>query len=422
MESYYIPIIITCILFSAFFSGSEIAYISANRLRVALESDEGSLNSKIISWLFNRPSKFLGAMLLGNNVALVVYGIFMALIIEPYLSEIWNNKLFILIGQTLISTLIILFFAEFLPKALFRLNPNGILKSTALPLFLIYILFLLPTIIIISLSEAIIYLLTGKKNNTQHLTFGKIDLDHYINEHTQTADINNQNLDHEIEIFKNALDFSKVKVRDCMIPRTEIVAIDINESIENLTKKFIDTHLSKILVYENSIDEIIGYVHSYELFRSPVNIKSILLPITIVPETMPAKDLLQLFTKQSRSIALVVDEYGGTSGMVTIEDVIEEIFGEIEDEHDVEDLIEKDLGNNTWLFSGRHEIGYLKNEYKLNLPEAETYETLAGFILHHTQDIPEHNTQIKIGEYLFSIIKTSGKKIELVKISLIGKD
>jgi CBS domain containing-hemolysin-like protein len=268
----------------------------------------------------------------------------------------------------------------------------------------------------------VIFLITGKKNNTQNLTFGKVDLDNYINEHTRGADLTNEILDHEIEIFKNALDFSKVKVRDCMIPRTEIIAVNINESIDNLRKKFIETHLSKILVYENNIDEIIGYVHSYELFKSPLNIKSILLPITIVPETMPAKDLLQLFTRQSRSIALVVDEYGGTSGMVCMEDVIEEIFGEIEDEHDVEELIEKDLGNNTWVFSGRHEIDYLKNKYKLNLPEEETYETLAGYILHHTQDIPQKNAQIKIGEYLYTILKTSGKKIELVKISTNEKD
>jgi CBS domain containing-hemolysin-like protein len=422
MESYYIPVIIICILFSAFFSGIEIAYISANRLRVAVESNKGSINAKIISWFFNRPSKFLGSMLLGNNIALVVYGIFMSVIIEPYLLKIWNNPLFILIGQTILSTLIILFFAEFLPKALFRLNPNGILVNSAIPLILIYICFLLPTTIIISISEIVIFLITGKKNNTQNLTFGKVDLDNYINEHTRGADLTNEILDHEIEIFKNALDFSKVKVRDCMIPRTEIIAVNINESIDNLRKKFIETHLSKILVYENNIDEIIGYVHSYELFKSPLNIKSILLPITIVPETMPAKDLLQLFTRQSRSIALVVDEYGGTSGMVCMEDVIEEIFGEIEDEHDVEELIEKDLGNNTWVFSGRHEIDYLKNKYKLNLPEEETYETLAGYILHHTQDIPQKNAQIKIGEYLYTILKTSGKKIELVKISTNEKD
>ncbi|MFZ5553713.1 MAG: hemolysin family protein [Bacteroidota bacterium] len=418
MDASVFIIILTCILFSAFFSGVEIAYLSANKLKIELENKQGYFHAKILSFFVRKPSKFIATMLLGNNIALVVYGLYMAMVLEPPIKNyIWENGIFVLVMQTILSTLLILFTAEFLPKAVFRINPNGILKIFALPTLFIYFILWLPMMLLTGLSHGIIRLFTGKPDkNEKEVGLGRIDLDNYVKEVAKGAAQSKSEIDHEIQIFRNALDFSKVKVRDCMVPRTEIVAVDVEAPIEEIKKKFIDTRLSKILVYRENIDHLIGYVHSYELFRQPENIKSILLPVSLVPETMPAQKLLEEFTRQSRTIAVVIDEFGGTSGIVTMEDVIEEIFGEIDDEHDTEELIEEKTGENEYRFSGRLEISYLNQKYQLNLSDTSEYETLSGYIIHHTEEIPEKNSSFEIGNYRFTVLSVSGNRIELVSL------
>lgn len=424
MDPSSLLIIFICILFSAYFSGIEIAFLSANKLKIELENKQGNFTAKVLSFFTRRPSHFISAMVLGNNVALVIYGIYMAILLEPPIRDyLWNNNWFVLVLQTIISTLIILITAEFLPKALFRINPNGILKFLGIPSLLIFIILWLPMILMIGVSELLIRALSGKtKGDGTDVGLGRIDLDNYLEEVTRGAVQNKSEIDHEIQIFRNALDFSKVKARDCMIPRMDIIAIDVNASIAELRKLFTETHLSKIVVYRDDLDNVIGYVHSYELFKKPINIKSILLPIGIIPETMPAHSLLEEFTLQSRSIAAVVDEFGGTSGLITMEDIIEEIFGEIDDEHDTEDLIEQELPDEEYLFSGRTEIDYLNEKYPFHLPVSEEYSTLAGYIIHHTENIPEKGFSIELGKYCYVIENVGGNKIEVVRIKPKSKD
>ncbi|MBX7095772.1 MAG: hemolysin family protein [Flavobacteriales bacterium] len=418
MISTSLFIILICILLSAFFSGIEIAFLSSNKLKIELENKQGLFSARILSFFVKKPSHFIAAMLLGNNVALVVYGIYIALILEPPIRDyVWDNRWFVLVVQTFISTLIILFTAEFLPKAIFRINPNGILKVFALPMILIYLILWLPTMIMLGISEGILRIFTGnKKGDGTDVGLGRIDLDNYLEEVTQNAAQSQTEIDHEIQIFRNALDFSKVKIRECMIPRTEIVAANVDSNIDELKQLFIKTQLSKILIYRDNLDNIIGYVHSYELFKQPTRIQDILLPISIVPETQSAQSLLEEFTKQSRSIAIVVDEFGGTSGLVTMEDIIEEIFGEIEDEHDTEELIEKQISEKEFLFSGRMEIDYLNETYSLQIPVNDEYSTLAGYIINQTQDIPEKGTTVQAGAYRFVIESVTGQKIEIIRI------
>lgn len=418
MISTSLFIILICILLSAFFSGIEIAFLSSNKLKIELENKQGLFSARILSFFVKKPSHFIAAMLLGNNVALVVYGIYIALILEPPIRDyVWDNRWFVLVVQTFISTLIILFTAEFLPKAIFRINPNGILKVFALPMILIYLILWLPTMIMLGISEGILRIFTGnKKGDGTDVGLGRIDLDNYLEEVTQNAAQSQTEIDHEIQIFRNALDFSKVKIRECMIPRTEIVAANVDSNIDELKQLFIKTQLSKILIYRDNLDNIIGYVHSYELFKQPTRIQDILLPISIVPETQSAQSLLEEFTKQSRSIAIVVDEFGGTSGLVTMEDIIEEIFGEIEDEHDTEELIEKQISEKEFLFSGRMEIDYLNETYSLQIPVNDEYSTLAGYIINQTQDIPEKGTIVQAGAYRFVIESVTGQKIEIIRI------
>ena len=418
MDSSYFLIILFCIIASAFFSGIEIAYLSANKLKIELENKQGQFTAKILSFFVRKPSHFIATMLLGNNIALVVYGIYIALVLEPPIKDyIWENKWFVLVLQTLLSTILILFTAEFLPKAVFRINPNGILKVFAVPTMLIYLVLWIPMIIMIGLSEGILRIFSGKnKGDGTDVGLGRIDLDNYLEEVTRGAAQNKTEIDQEIEIFRNALDFNKVKIRDCMIPRTEVVAIEVETSMTDLRKMFADTHLSKILVYRDSIDNVIGYVHSYELFKQPQRIRDILLPISIIAETQTAQSVLEEFTRQRRSIAVVVDEFGGTAGLVTMEDIIEEIFGEIEDEHDVEERVEQQINEHEFLFSGRLEIDYLNAEYQLNLSPGDTYETLAGYIIHQIEDIPERGTAIQIGSYLFVIESVKGNRIDTIRI------
>ena len=417
MDDYPFGVILLMLVLSAFFSGMEIAFISANKLKIELDGKQGSIPAQIISNFLKRPSRFIGTMLVGNNIALVIYGIFMAKLLEPKVAYFVSSELLILFLQTLISTVIILIAAEFLPKTLFRINPNNSLRLFALPLILVYYLLLLPMLLVIGISELLIKVFFPKLSSNQELNFGRIDLEHFIRERTESNE-SAEEVDHEIQIFQNALDFSKVKARECMIPRTEIVAMEIEEDIEKLRNEFVRTGLSKILIYRDNIDNIIGYTHSFELFKKPDSIKSILLPVPIIAMSMPANEILEIFIEQRRSIALVVDEFGGTSGILTIEDIIEEIFGEIEDEHDREDLIETKISDTEYLFAARLEVDYLNSEHNLHLPESDNYETLAGLIIDTFESIPEMNEQIKLEQFTFTVKKVFDNKIDLVHLKI----
>jgi putative hemolysin len=411
-------IILFSLLFSAMFSGLEIAFISANKLKIELDNKLGFFNAKVLSFFNKNPSKFISTMLVGNNIALVVYGIFMAKILEPFFYKNFDSEFTVFLLQTLVSTLLILFIAEFLPKALFRINPNSILSLFAVPIVVIYSL-LFPLIwISIAISNYVLKLFFNVKNEDGELNFRMVDLDNYLKEATSKTQ-NDESIETEVQIFQNALDFSKVKARECMVPRTEIEALDENTDLETLKNKFFETGFSKLLIYRDSIDNIIGYTHSFELFKKPINLKSILLPIPVIPESMPANEILEFFTKQKKSVAVVVDEFGGTSGMVTIEDVIEELFGDIEDEHDSEDLVEKVISENEFIFSARLEIDYINEQYKLNLPESDEYETLAGYIIYLHESIPEKGNTIETAEFSFFITEVSTHKIEIVKVTKI---
>ncbi|MBV6484978.1 MAG: hypothetical protein KFKLKKLM_01516 [Flavobacteriales bacterium] len=406
--------VLVAILFSAFFSGMEIAFISANRLKIELEKKQGDFSAKILSGFIQKPASFIGAMLIGNNIALVIYSMAMAMLLEPFILVYTTSEGVLLLVQTLISTIIVLFFAEFLPKALLRINPNFALKFAAIPLKVIYLILFPLTYVTTLLSNGILKLFRVDVSQS-NLAFSKIDLEHFVLD-IQERQEKGEEIEHEIQIFKNALDFTDVKARECMIHRTEIIAMDIEDSIDELKEKFIETELSKILIYRGSIDNIIGYVHSLELFKKPESIKSILLPVSIVPESMPASEILKQFINQRRSMAVVVDEFGGTSGVITTEDIIEEIFGEIDDEHDVEELIELQVDDDTFLFSAKTEIDYINDKYKLNLPESEEYETLGGLIFYKHESIPEKDEIITISNYRFKIEEVSNNKIELVRV------
>lgn len=410
--------VLVAILFSAFFSGMEIAFISANRLKIELEKKQGDFSARILSNFIQKPASFIGAMLIGNNIALVVYSMAMAMLLEPFILTFTVSEGLVLLIQTIISTIIVLFFAEFLPKALLRINPNFALKFAAVPLKIIYLVLFPLTFFTTKLSNAILKLFNVDTSQS-NLAFSKIDLEHFVLD-IQERQEKGEEIDHEIQIFKNALDFTDVKARECMIHRTEIVAMDIEDSIDELKEKFIETELSKILIYRGTIDNIIGYVHSLELFKRPESIKSILLPISIVPESMPASEILKQFISQRRSMAVVVDEFGGTSGVITTEDIIEEIFGKIDDEHDVEELIEQQVDEDTFLFSAKTEIDYINDKYKLNLPESEEYETLGGLIFYKHESIPEKDDVITIDNYRFKIEEVSNNKIELVRVQIFG--
>jgi CBS domain containing-hemolysin-like protein len=414
-------IVIITLLLSAFFSGIEIAFISSNRLKIEVDKSRGLFSAKIISAFAQKPSKFIGALLLGNNIALVIYGIAIAKILKPWLvnnlPEQISDEFIILFLQTLIATIFILITAEFIPKILFRIRPNTILNFFALPIFLFYIVFYPFVFIFIGFSEQVLKKLFRVKFNFTKYSFSPIDLGDYIKEFTNGENEESE-IQQDIQIFQNAIDFRNVKLRECMIPRTEIIALDELEKIDNLKQAFIETGHSKILIYNNSIDNIIGYTHSFDIFKKPEKIESILKSIIIVPETMLANKVLSMMIKEQKSVAAVVDEFGGTSGMITMEDIIEEIIGEIEDEHDIEELTEKKLSDHEFIFAGRLEIDYLNKKYNLNIPELEEYETLAGFIIYYHESIPKSGDIITVENFDFKIIKAEDNKIELVKLSI----
>ncbi|MBK6399109.1 MAG: hemolysin family protein [Bacteroidota bacterium] len=416
-------IIIITLLFSAFSSGSEIAFLSSNKLRIELDRSQGSFSAKIIWNFVKSPSRFIASMLIANNISLVIYGIVMEKeilqteLLKSYLPLQLHGHGTLLIIQTICSTLIILIAAEFIPKVLFRINPNATLDLLAVPIRILYLILYPIVWVVLKLSSFFMQTLFRIQIVEERPVFGRVDLDMYVRELT-TRNNQAEEMDTEIRIFQNALDFKEVKVRECMIPRNEIVAMNVTGTIEELQKLFIETKLSKILIYRDNIDNIIGFVHSSEMFKRPQNLNQILLPVTIVPEVMNANDLLKQFTNQHRSVAIVVDEYGGTSGMVTIEDIIEEIFGEIQDEHDVPEETEKKLSDTEYLFSGRLEIDYLNKKYDLNIPESEEYETLGGFIFQHHENIPEQNEEIIIPPFTIVALKVKNNRIEQVRFKV----
>jgi len=413
-------IIIICIaiLLSAFFSGMEIAFVSANKMHIELEKKKDSFLAQILSLLTKRPSKFITTMLVGNNISLVIYGYFMGDLLIRFIAPYISNEFFVLLVQTLISTLIILVTAEFLPKAIFRIYANETLKFFAIPAYLFYLIFYLISDFIIFISDFVLRVFFHTKEDQIQLVFSKSELGNYISEQIES----NDEVDSEIQIFQNALDFHNVRAREAMIPRTEIIAVEVHETIKNLKELFVRTGLSKIMVFNNSLDDIIGYVHAFELFKKPKNIRSILLPIEIVPETMMIHHILTDLIKKSKSVAIVLDEYGGTSGLITVEDIIEELFGDIEDEHDLTTLLEEKINDREFKFSTRLEVDYINETFNLNLKEDNDYETLGGLIVHHTENIPSTGEIIEINNYQFTILKVSASKIEEVYLKVLFKD
>ena len=401
-------LILICLLLSAFFSGMEIAFVSANKLKVELDKQSGRTYSRLLEGVLQSPAKFIATMLVGNNIALVVYGVMMAKLLEPTIDQYTQSSFLVLLIQTIISTLIILVTAEFFPKALFRINPNQFLKVFALPLFLFYYL-LWPIVRVTIFMSKIGLKIIGAPLEEEDAVFRKVDLEEYLKSSSK-----DEQEDVEVQMLQNALDFSNVKVRECMVPRTEIVAVDFSQSIEDLSRVFVETKLSKVLIFKENIDHIIGYAHSIEMFKNPTSIRSILLPIPIVPESMLANELMETFTKERKAVAVVVDEFGGTSGMVTIEDVMEEIFGEIEDEHDEEQLTEEVFSDGELRLSARLEVDYLNEKYNLDLPESESYETLGGLLVENFECIPNEGAEINIGNYTFTAEQVTETRIKTV--------
>ena len=416
-----ITIIITCLILCAFFSGMEIAFVSSNKIYLEIEKKQDNFLSQILTKLTEKPSQFIAAMLIGNNVALVVYSFFMGdLLMKWFVTLGIEFSSFVnLLIQTVLSTLIVLITSEFLPKVFFQIYANSFVKFFAIPAYFFYLVFYVVSTFIMWISDTILKRFFKTQGDFVPLFFSKIELGNYISEQMNHFE-DHETVDSEIQIFQNALEFSGVKARDIMTPRTEISGVDILDSIDDLKEMFIKTGYSKIMVYQNSLDDCIGYVHSFELFKKPKTIKSILIKVEYVPETIFIKEALDLLIKKRKSVAVVLDEYGGTAGIMTIEDIVEELFGEIEDEHDSEEIrIEQEIETGVFLFSARLDVEYINQTYKLNIPESDSYGTLGGFIVDFTKEIPQKGNKMNIGNYNFVIEEASNNKIELVKMTII---
>ncbi len=420
MSAFSLIILISLFL-SGFFSGMEIAFVSSNRLMQELDIKRRIIPARILSAFYNNPSRFIGALLLGNNIALVIYGIATAKLLEPIIIGLLpislSSQYLILFIQTVVSTILILIVAEFIPKVLFRISPNAILKVLALPVWIFYYAFYPIIFIYLSISEIIIKYIFRVKLNVNSYSFSAIDLEEYV-KGSLVNNIKNDDVHQEIQMIQNAIDFKHVKLRECMVPRTNIKALEINKDINEFRNLLIETGHSKIFIYQDSIDQIIGYVHVSDLLSNPKSIKDIIRKIDPYPETTTAKELLRNFINNHKSLAVVLDEFGGTAGIVTMEDLIEEIFGEIEDEHDKDEDMEKQISKNTYIFSAGLEIDYLNEKYKFNIPVLDDYETLAGFIIYNHESIPFVNQKIIINQYLFTILKSSGNRLDEVKLEI----
>lgn len=427
MEQHFF-IVGLSLLFSAFFSGMEIAYISANKIHLELEKKQEGVFASVLRRLTAKPSKFITTMLIGNNIALVIYGLFMGDILMNWFEGLALNSPsdlvvslltdFSLLSQTVLSTLVILITAEFLPKVFFQIYANSLIKIFAIPAYLFYWVFSIVSNFIIFISDMILKLFFNTEGDEVQSAFSKTELGNYINEQMESVEEEDE-VDSEIQIFKNALEFTNVKAREIMVPRTDLVAVDLSVEPKKLIELFSQTGFSKLLVFEGDLDNIIGYIHSYALFKKPSHIKKILMPIEYVPETMLISDILDVLTKKRKSVAIVLDEYGGTSGMMTVEDIIEELFGEIEDEHDSTDLIEEEKEDGSFVFSARLEVDYLNETYGLDLAESDQYNSLGGLIVNNTEEIPELNESIDIENCRFTILEVSGNKIDLVRLQVL---
>ncbi len=407
-------IVIITLLLSAFFSGIEIAFVSSNRLKLELDKSSGSFVARILSIFSNAEPNFIATMLVGNNIALVIFSISMTDLLSPSLDFITSDLLLLLI-QTVVSTVIVLISAEFIPKVIFRINPNYMLKLFSIPLVVFYFVLSPIVFIMLFISGFVMKYIFRLKKEQVNQVFSKVDLDEYLDSLTQNIE-NEVVLTSEVEMLQNVLELSSIKVRECMVPRTDMSAINIKSTTAELRNLFIETKFTKIPVFKDNIDNIIGYVHSSDLFKKPLTIKSIMLPIPIVTESLAANEMLNTFINNNKSIALVVDEFGGTSGLVTIEDVTEEIVGEIEDEHDQDDIIDEKISDNEFLFSSRMEVDQINDKYNLQLPESEEYETIAGFVLTLNEDIPEKDEEIEFEDKLFIVDSVDEKSIQLIRV------
>ncbi|WP_181831660.1 hemolysin family protein [Capnocytophaga ochracea] len=413
MEPISVIIILTTLVLSAFFSGFEIAYVSSNKVHVEILKKQEGVIANVLTKLTRKPSKLLATMLVGNNVALVVYGFEMGKVMTVLLPPFFQNVLW----HTIISTLIILITAEFMPKVFFQIYANQLLKVFAIPAYFFYLLFYPFSSFVMWISDFVLRVFFKTKGDYVPLSFSKVELVDYISEQMENAP-KKEEVDSEVQMFQNALEFSGVKAREIMIPRTEIVAVELNESIENLIATFVSSGFSKILIYNENIDDILGYVHSFDMFKKPKAIKEVLIPIVNIPETIQINEVLNILTRKRKSMAVVLDEYGGTSGIVTLEDIVEELFGEIEDEHDKDKFIEEQISDTEYLFSARLEVEYLNETYHLDIPESEEYETLGGFIVLHNEGIPTQGEVIEIPPFTFTIEACSQTKIETVKLTV----
>ena len=415
----YITAILS-LFFSAFFSGVEIAFVSANKLQLELEKTKTKISSKMKSFFCRNESDFITTMLVGNNISLVIYGIAMTQILTSKLELYISSDSLLLLLQTFIATIIVLVTAEFLPKAIFRISPNYILNIFTIPIWLLFVILRPAAIVMFKISNFLLKYVLNQKKNDSHTTFGKNDLDDLLS-NVKSAD-GHQDQSVEVEMLQNALDLSEKRVRECMVPRTEIIATDFNTPLHVVKSKFIQTKLSKILVYKNNIDNIVGYIHSFDLFKNPKNIKSILLPLSFVPESMKAMELLNEFIENNKGVAVVVDEFGGTAGMITIEDVTEEIVGEIMDEHDHEEVNDQKINDRTFILLGRSYVEEINKKYNLLLPESDEYDTVAGLLLDHLEDIPKKDDLVKIENFTFTIRDVNKTKIQEVELIIDSLD
>ena len=410
-------ILISTILFSAIFSGLEIAFVTADKMQIEIINKRGGLIAKVLNSFISYPSRFIATLLIGNNLALVTFGIYIEKILKPKLTLFADYPILMLLIQTIISTTIILLFAEYIPKTIFRIKPNQTLKVFAYPMYILFWSLKWVVNSVVGFSKFILKKILKVDVQEDRPIIGRVELQQYLEKRVENIE-NTEELDAEVQYYKNVLDFQSVRVRECMVPRTEIIALDVNTSIEKLNKIFIETGHSKILIFKDSVDEVIGFVHSKEVFKQPENISSIILPVGFVPESMTAQRALNTFIHLRRSVLVVVNEFGGTAGMLTVEDILEEILGEIEDEHDKIDYIEDKISDNEYLFSGRLKVDLLNEKYNLNIPTNESYETLAGYIFTHTESIPKKGATIEIDHFSFQIEKVGETRIELIKLSV----
>lgn len=406
-----IILIVTTLALSAFFSGFEIAYVSSNKVHIEIQKKQGGLLAYLLTKLTRKPSKLIATMLVGNNIALVIYGFEMGKVMSAALPVFFQNVLW----HTIISTIIILITAEFMPKVFFQIYANQLLKILALPAYFFYFVFSPISSFVIWISDFLLRILFKTKGDHIPLSFTKLELVDYISEQMENIP-EKKGVDSEIQIFQNALEFSGVKAREIMVPRTEIVAAEINEKPEELIQTFVSSGFSKLLVYNENIDDIVGYVHVFDMFKKPKNIKNVLIPIPYIPETMLISEVLNMLIRKRKSMALVLDEYGGTSGMLTLEDIVEELFGEIEDEHDKDDFLEEKISDSEYVLSARLEVDYINETYKLNLPESENYETLGGLVVTFNEGIPQKGEVVNVPPFRFVIEECSETKIQTLRV------